>query len=58
MKENLITLFDEVKKEDEEALEEWFEEEFKPIIDYIKDQRKKQLEKEYEEVKRLEEEAK
>jgi len=55
--ENLLTLIDEVMKQDMEAVDEFVEEEIKPIADYLKAQRKKQLEKEYEEVKRLEEES-
>lgn len=57
MNENLLTLIDEVMKQDMEAVDEFVEEEIKPIADYLKAQRKKQLEKEYEEVKRLEEES-
>lgn len=57
MNENLLTLIDEVMKQDMEAVDEFVEEEIKPIADYLKAERKKQLEKEYEEVKRLEEGA-
>jgi hypothetical protein len=58
MKENLLTLIDEMLKEDMESVDEFIEEEIKPIADYLKAQRKKQLEKEYEEVLRMEEEIK
>jgi hypothetical protein len=54
MKENLSTLIDEMLKEDKESVDEFIEEEIKPIADYIKAQRKKELEKEYEEVLKLE----
>jgi hypothetical protein len=58
MKENLLTLIDDMLKEDMGAVDEFIEEEIKPIADYLKAQRKKQLEKEYEEVLRMEEEIK
>lgn len=58
MKENLMTLMDEVIAEDMEIIDEFVEEEVKPLMDYLKEQRKKALEKEYKEVLELEEDVK
>jgi len=57
MKENLLTLLDETIAEDMEIIDEWFEEEIQPLIDYQLEQEKKQNEKDYREVLKLEAEV-
>jgi hypothetical protein len=54
MTDNLLDLFREVIVEDKESIKEFIKVEIKPVADYLKSRRKKELEKEYEEVLKLE----